>query len=54
VISVKCLSDGCDLHDVDFNILGNPDFVECGACGESLKPFDLRDDPATTPMEVSE
>jgi hypothetical protein len=54
MVSVKCVTDGCDLKNVDFNVLGNHEVVECGACAAQLKPFDLRDDPADIKTEVSE
>jgi hypothetical protein len=54
MVSVKCVTDGCDLKDVDFNVLGNHEVVECGACSSKLPASDLRPDPEGSSFTFSE
>jgi hypothetical protein len=39
---------------VTYNILGEPDVVQCGGCHEMLAPTDLRDDPELPQMVFPE
>jgi len=45
MVSVKCVTKSCDLYDINFNIVGNHDQVECGGCAAKLPATDLRPDP---------
>ena len=45
MVSVKCLNKSCDLYDVNFNVLGNHEVIQCGACSAKLPAADLRPDP---------
>ena len=50
MVTVICNADGCANEGVTYNILGEPDVVECGGCHEMLTPTDLRDDPPMPTM----
>jgi hypothetical protein len=45
MVTVKCQIDECDLKDLEFNVLGQHETVECGCCGSQLKATDQRPDP---------
>jgi len=49
MVTVTCTNADCVLGNEDRNVLGQPQFVECGGCKAHLEPRDHRDDP-----EVSE
>jgi hypothetical protein len=50
MVSVKCVNENCVSYEINFNVLGNPPFVECGGCKEHLIGTDLREDPEVPPM----
>jgi hypothetical protein len=54
MVSVKCITETCPLCDIVFNVIGDPDTVQCGGCGVYLTPYDSRPDPEPTPDEAPE
>jgi hypothetical protein len=52
MITIKCTKKDCLHKNVEFNFIGNPEFVECGQCGTHIIGTDLRDDPE--PVEEAE
>ena len=50
MVTVICDADGCANAGVTYNILGEPEQVECGGCGAMLTPTDHRDDPPLPEM----
>lgn len=45
MVTVICNADGCDNSGIEYNVLGQPAFVECGGCKAHLDPTDERPDP---------
>lgn len=45
MITATCTNSKCDANGIDYNMLGNPSRVECGACNADCELSDLRDDP---------
>lgn len=43
--TVKCINETCLQHDIDEYIMGLPEYVVCGACGEPCKLSDEYADP---------
>jgi hypothetical protein len=50
MVTIKCIADNCINQNVEYNFIGNPEFVECGGCKEHLIGTDLREDPEVTSM----
>ena len=50
MVTVICNADGCVNAGVTYNVLGAPEQVECGGCGDMLTATDLRDDPEPPQM----
>ena len=50
MITIICLTEDCANKDIEYNFIGNPEFVECGGCKEHLIGTDLREDPEVTSM----
>jgi hypothetical protein len=49
MVTIKCVTKDCLHENVEFNFVGNPDFVECGQCSAHIIGTDLRDDPEPEP-----
>lgn len=45
MITATCTTDNCDANGTPYNVIGNPNPVQCGACGNNCELTDLRDDP---------
>ena len=45
MITATCTTTNCRWHDIARNVLGEPDTVKCGACGEPTTVSDPRPDP---------
>jgi hypothetical protein len=45
MVTIKCTIYDCANKNIEYNFLGNPNFVECGGCGEKLVGTDYRQDP---------
>jgi hypothetical protein len=45
MITATCTNTSCQSKAVDYNVLGEPKKVQCGACGEWCELTDLRPDP---------
>jgi hypothetical protein len=45
MVTVTCTDDSCPNGGTPFNVLGDPQFVECGGCHVHLEPTNPRPDP---------
>jgi hypothetical protein len=45
MVTITCKTKDCINANVEFNFIGNPEFVECGQCGAHIIGTNLREDP---------
>lgn len=45
MITATCHADGCKQADLPYFVLGSPDPVKCGACGNDCALTDPQPDP---------
>ncbi len=49
MISVKCSVNDCPHNGIQYDLLGEDEYVCCGGCGTHLQPYDVRPDPTINP-----
>lgn len=50
MITATCINKDCAEDGIGYNVVGNPDPVQCGLCGENCELTDPRPDPEPTPF----
>jgi hypothetical protein len=45
MVNVTCKNNDCANADIEFNVLGNHEVVECGGCATKIKPSEILPDP---------
>ena len=52
MLTIICTTKDCANENVQYNFLGNPEFVKCGGCKEHLTGTDFRSDPQIQPLNL--